>query len=77
MGLRFYFLRTGLEAHGGYTFCGYAALAILGQEQKADTKKLLVNFLIWFISGYLRLFDLLTFWAIGCLVSALKFINTR
>ena len=35
----------GLEAHGGYTFCGYAALAILGQEQKSDTKKLLVIYL--------------------------------
>ena len=44
LGLWFYFLRIGLEAHGGYTFCGYAALAILGQEQKADTKKLLVKF---------------------------------
>ena len=45
--LQFYFLRIGLEAHGGYTFCGYAALAILGQEQKADTKKLLVNFIFF------------------------------
>ena len=44
LGLWFYFLRIGLEAHGGYTLCGYAALAILGQEQKADTKKLLVKF---------------------------------
>ena len=32
----------GLEAHGGYTFCGFAALALLGQEQKADIKRLLV-----------------------------------
>ncbi|XP_065655395.1 protein farnesyltransferase subunit beta isoform X2 [Hydra vulgaris] len=31
----------GLEAHGGYTFCGYASLALLGQEQKARTKQLL------------------------------------
>lgn len=31
----------GLEAHGGYSFCGYAALVLLGQEQKADTKRLL------------------------------------
>jgi len=31
----------GLEAHGGYTFCGFAAVALLGQEQKVNIKKLL------------------------------------
>eukprot|EP00794_Sanderia_malayensis_P017786 gene17787-19563_t len=30
-----------LEAHGGYTFCGFAALALLGSEQKIDIKGLL------------------------------------
>ena len=31
----------GLEAHGGYTFCGFAAVVLLGQEQKIDIKRLL------------------------------------
>lgn len=31
----------GLEAHGGYTFCGYAALILLGKEQLINTKRLL------------------------------------
>ena len=31
-----------LEAHGGYSFCGIAALALLGSEQKIDIRKLLV-----------------------------------
>jgi len=31
----------GMEAHGGYTFCGYAALALLGEAQRADTRALL------------------------------------
>lgn len=31
----------GLEAHGGYTFCGYAALILLGKEHLIDTKGLL------------------------------------
>lgn len=31
----------GLEAHGGYTFCGFAAVAALGQEQKVNIRKLL------------------------------------
>lgn len=31
----------GTEAHGGYTFCGYAALVILGHEKLIDTDRLL------------------------------------
>ncbi|KAK2864353.1 hypothetical protein Q7C36_003507 [Tachysurus vachellii] len=31
----------GLEAHGGYTFCGMAALVILGKEHMLDLKALL------------------------------------
>uniref|UniRef100_A0AAR2K9I2 Protein farnesyltransferase subunit beta n=1 Tax=Pygocentrus nattereri TaxID=42514 RepID=A0AAR2K9I2_PYGNA len=31
----------GLEAHGGYTFCGTAALVILGKEHMLDLKALL------------------------------------
>jgi len=31
----------GHEAHGGYTFCGFAAIAMLGQEQLVNIKKLL------------------------------------
>lgn len=33
----------GLEAHGGYTFCGTAALVILGNEHMLDLKALLVS----------------------------------
>lgn len=33
----------GLEAHGGYTFCGTAALVILGKEHMLDLKALLVS----------------------------------
>lgn len=33
----------GLEAHGGYTFCGTAALVILGKEHMLDLKSLLVR----------------------------------
>lgn len=33
----------GLEAHGGYTFCGTAALVILGNEQMLDLRALLVR----------------------------------
>lgn len=33
----------GLEAHGGYTFCGTAALVILGKEHMLDLKALLVR----------------------------------
>lgn len=32
-----------LEAHGGYTFCGIAALALLGSTGKCNLKALLVN----------------------------------
>uniref|UniRef100_A0A131XVC9 Protein farnesyltransferase subunit beta n=1 Tax=Ixodes ricinus TaxID=34613 RepID=A0A131XVC9_IXORI len=31
----------GMEAHGGYTFCGYAALVLLERETCCDLKKLL------------------------------------
>ena len=31
----------GLEAHGGYTFCGYAALVLLGKEGLIDNRRLL------------------------------------
>ncbi|XP_028409081.1 protein farnesyltransferase subunit beta-like [Dendronephthya gigantea] len=31
----------GVEAHGGYSFCGFAALVLLGEEDKIDIKKLL------------------------------------
>lgn len=31
----------GTEAHGGYTFCGYAAAVILGHEKLIDTDRLL------------------------------------
>lgn len=35
----------GLEAHGGYTFCGTAAMVILGKEHMLDLKALLVSIL--------------------------------
>jgi len=31
----------GVEAHGGYSFCGYAALVILGHHKLLDTDRLL------------------------------------
>lgn len=31
----------GVEAHGGYTFCGVAAMSLLGKLQNLDLKKLL------------------------------------
>jgi protein farnesyltransferase subunit beta len=34
----------GVEAHGGYSFCGFAALVLLGEEDKIDIQKLLVSF---------------------------------
>uniref|UniRef100_A0A3P9P0F1 Protein farnesyltransferase subunit beta n=1 Tax=Poecilia reticulata TaxID=8081 RepID=A0A3P9P0F1_POERE len=40
----------GLEAHGGYTFCGTAALVILGKEHMLDLKALLR----WVISRQMR-----------------------
>lgn len=32
-----------LEAHGGYTFCGIAALALLNEGNKCDQEQLLVG----------------------------------
>ncbi|MEQ2290731.1 hypothetical protein AMECASPLE_006091, partial [Ameca splendens] len=40
----------GLEAHGGYTFCGMAALVILGKEHMLDLKALLR----WVVSRQMR-----------------------
>ncbi|XP_035534183.1 LOW QUALITY PROTEIN: protein farnesyltransferase subunit beta [Morone saxatilis] len=40
----------GLEAHGGYTFCGTAALVILGKEHMLDLKALLR----WVLSDQMR-----------------------
>ena len=34
---------AGTEAHGGYTFCGFAALVLLGKPHLCDVKKLLVS----------------------------------
>lgn len=33
----------GTEAHGGYTFCGFAALVLLGKQHICDVNKLLVS----------------------------------
>lgn len=33
----------GMEAHGGYTFCGLAALVILKKERSLNLKSLLVS----------------------------------
>jgi protein farnesyltransferase subunit beta len=33
----------GMEAHGGYTFCGLAALVILKKERFLNLKSLLVS----------------------------------
>lgn len=41
----------GLEAHGGYTFCGYAALVLLGKQDLIDNKRLLH----WVASRQMRL----------------------
>lgn len=38
----------GLEAHGGYSFCGLAALVILGHGKLCNVEKLLVSYM-WFI----------------------------
>ncbi|KAM4600617.1 protein farnesyltransferase subunit beta isoform 2-T2 [Polymixia lowei] len=40
----------GLEAHGGYTFCGTAAMVILGKEHMLDPKALLR----WVVSRQMR-----------------------
>lgn len=37
------------EAHGGYTFCGYAALYLLGETRLIDEAALLVRQLEWLI----------------------------
>jgi prenyltransferase beta subunit len=34
----------GLEAHGGYSFCGIAALVLLGKPHLCDLQSLLVGF---------------------------------
>lgn len=41
----------GLEAHGGYTFCGYAALVLLGKHSVIDNRRLLR----WVASRQMRL----------------------
>jgi protein farnesyltransferase subunit beta len=41
----------GLEAHGGYSFCGYAALILLGKEHLIDTDRLLK----WTVNRQMRL----------------------
>lgn len=33
----------GTEAHGGYTFCGFAAATLLKKAELVDTKSLLVG----------------------------------
>lgn len=33
----------GTEAHGGYTFCGFAGLVLLGKPNLCDVNKLLVS----------------------------------
>jgi len=32
-----------MEAHGGYSFCGLAALVMLGRQQLCDIRALLVS----------------------------------
>ena len=36
----------GTEAHGGYTFCGFAALVLLNRTDLCDLQALLVNLCI-------------------------------
>ncbi|GFR66454.1 protein farnesyltransferase subunit beta [Elysia marginata] len=36
----------GLEAHGGYTFCGIAGLVLLGHTERCDLRSLLVRILL-------------------------------
>jgi len=40
----------GMEAHGGYSFCGLAALILLGKERLCDTD----NLLLWAVSRQMR-----------------------
>lgn len=46
----------GMEAHGGYAFCGISALTILGKGHLCDLQALLViisiNFCIWNVIFY-------------------------
>lgn len=49
----------GLEAHGGYTFCGTAALVILGKEHMLDLKSLLVRKLDIFLVRFSWYFEVL------------------
>ena len=37
-----------MEAHGGYSFCGLAALVLLGKEHLCDIQALLVRFFLLF-----------------------------
>ncbi|XP_023321820.1 protein farnesyltransferase subunit beta, partial [Eurytemora carolleeae] len=41
----------GMEAHGGYTFCGLAALIIMGKESLCNTE----NLLLWAVNKQMRL----------------------
>jgi len=41
----------GMEAHGGYTFCGLAALMLLGKEKLCNTD----NLLLWAVNKQMRL----------------------
>jgi len=36
----------GLEAHGGYSFCGLAALVMLGRQHLCDVRALLVSYIL-------------------------------
>lgn len=40
----------GMEAHGGYTFCGFASLVLLGREQSCNIKSLLR----WLVNRQMR-----------------------
>lgn len=33
----------GMEAHGGYSFCGFASLVLMGQEHIININNLLVR----------------------------------
>lgn len=50
-----------MEAHGGYTFCGLAALVILKRVHLLDLKSLLVSYcyclkylVVWFLKAFGR-----------------------
>lgn len=48
-----------LEAHGGYTFCGIAALALLGSTGTCDLKALLVsNFFFVLCCSFVNFFSI-------------------